>query len=139
MCLWLKHELQRHLYAHENSLSSGQPPHFLSSSLPQHEAPLGQHDLLQDDTVNRALLPKPVRSTSSANEPLSHVNYESGGNPRNTSPTVEEWNSAEVPSRRGSSQWVNGCVHNRSGVREVDDNNTGEVGERELVLVFIVL
>ena len=29
MCLWLKHELQRHLYAHENSLSSGQPCHLL--------------------------------------------------------------------------------------------------------------
>ena len=105
---------------------------------PQHEAPLGQHDLLQDDTVHRAPLRNPIRS-SSANEPLPHVNYESGGNPRNTSHTVEEWNSVEVPSRRGSSQWMNGRVHNRSAVREVDDSGTGEVGERELVLVFSVL
>ena len=65
-------------------------PHFLSSSPPQHEAPLGQHDLLQDDTVHRAPLPEPIQSTSSANEPLSHVNYESGGNLRNTSPTGYE-------------------------------------------------
>ena len=61
-------------------------PH-LTSSPPQHEAPPGQHDLLQDDTVHRAHLPEPIQSTSSANEPLSHVNYESGGNPRNTSLT----------------------------------------------------
>ena len=113
-------------------------PHLLSSS-PQHEAQPGQYDLLQDDTVHRTPLPKTTRSTSSAKEPLSHVNYESGGNPRNTSHTVEEWNSVEVPSRRGSSQWMNGRVHNRSAVREVDDSNTGEVGERELVLVFSVL
>ena len=52
---------------------------------------------------------------------------------------VEEWNSVEVPSRRGSSQWINGCVDNRSGFEEEEDNNTGEVGERELVLVFSVL
>ena len=65
-------------------------PHLLSSSLPQHEAPPGQHDLLQDDIVHRAPLPLPVQSTSSADEPLSHVNHESGGNPRNTSPTIPE-------------------------------------------------
>ena len=53
--------------------------------------------------------------------------------------TVEEWNSVEVPSCRGSSQWINGCVNNRSGFGEEDDSNTGEVGERELVLVFRVL
>ena len=45
--------------------------------------------------------------------------------------SVEEWNSAEVPSRRS--------VANKSGVGEVDDSNTGELGERELVLVFSVL
>ena len=49
---------------------------------------------------------------------------------------VEEWNSVEVPSCRGSSH---GCVDNRSGFGEEDDSNTGEVSERELVLVFVVL
>ena len=49
---------------------------------------------------------------------------------------VEEWNSVEVTSCRGSSH---GCVGNRSGFGEEDDSNTGEVGERELVLVFVVL
>ena len=89
----LKHELQRHLCVHEYSLSSGQPCHLLAGlcltfSLPVHHNT--KHDLLQDDTVYRAPLPEPIRSTSSANEPLSHVNYESGGNPRNTSPTGYE-------------------------------------------------
>ena len=58
-------------------------PHLLTSSPPQHEAPPGQLELLQDDTVHRA----PIQSTSSANEPLSHVNFDSGRNPRKTSPT----------------------------------------------------
>ena len=58
--------------------------HLLSSSPTQHEAPPGQHDLLHDDTVHRAPLPEPIQSTSSADEPLPHVNYESDGNPRNT-------------------------------------------------------
>ena len=31
--------------------------------------------------------------------------------------------------------WTNGCVDNKSGFGE-DDNNTREVGGRELVLVF---
>ena len=35
--------------------------HLLSPNPPQHEGPLGQHDLLQDDTVHRAPLPKPIR------------------------------------------------------------------------------
>ena len=43
----------------------------------------------------------------------------------------------EVPSCRSSSQWIHGCVDNKSGVREADDSNTGEVGERELVLVGV--
>ena len=46
-------------------------PHLLTSSLPQHEAPPGQHDLPQDDTVHHAPLPELIQSTSSANEPLS--------------------------------------------------------------------
>ena len=52
---------------------------------------------------------------------------------------MEKWNSVEVPFSRGSSQWINGCVDNKSAFGEEDDNNTGEVGERELVLVFSVL
>ena len=51
---------------------------------------------------------------------------------------MEEWNSVDVPSHRGSSQWISGCVDNRSGFGEEDDSNTGAVGERELVLVFSV-
>ena len=90
--------LQHHHCANENSLviwsAMSSPcwplPHLLTSSPPQHEAQPGQHDLLQDDTVHRAPLPQPIQSTSSANEPLSHVNYESGRNPRNTSPTGYE-------------------------------------------------
>ena len=50
---------------------------------------------------------------------------------------VEEWDSVGVPSCRGSSQWTNGCVDNKSGFGEEDDSNTGEVSERELVLVFV--
>ena len=52
---------------------------------------------------------------------------------------VEEWNSVEVPSCRGSSQWIIGYVDNRSGFGEGDDSYTGEVEEKELVLVFSVL
>ena len=45
---------------------------------------------------------------------------------------AEEWNSAEAPPCRGSSQWIDGCVDkSRSGFGEEDDSNTGEVGERE--------
>ena len=72
--------------------------HLLSSSPPQHEAPPGQHNLLQDDTVHRAPLPEPVQSTSSADETLSHVNYESGVNPRSTSPTGYEPKELETIS-----------------------------------------
>ena len=44
---------------------------------------------------------------------------------------MEEWNSAEVPSCRGSSQWINGYADNRSGFGEEDDINTADIGERE--------
>ena len=89
-------ELQRHHCALENSSVIWSAHHVISAGLfhifsfpvyPQHEAPTGQHDLLQDDTVHRALLQEPIQSTSCACEPLSHVNYESGRNPRNTCPT----------------------------------------------------
>ena len=76
-------------------------PHLLTASPPRHEAQLGLHDLLQDDTVHRAPLPEPIQSTSSDNEPLSHVNYESGRNPRNTSPTGYE--PKELATISGSS------------------------------------
>ena len=76
-------------------------PHLLTSSPPQHEAQPGQHDLLQDDTVHRAPPPEPTQSTSSAKEPLLHVNYESGRNPRNTSPTSYE--PEELATISGSS------------------------------------
>ena len=52
---------------------------------------------------------------------------------------VEECNSVEVPSCHRSPQWINGCVDNRSGFGEEDDSNTGELVEKELVLVFSVL
>ena len=51
---------------------------------------------------------------------------------------MEEWNSAETPSCRGSSQWFDGYVENMSGFGDEDDNNTRDVDERELV-VFSVL
>ena len=44
---------------------------------------------------------------------------------------MEEWYSVEVPSCRGSSQWIIGYVDNRSGLGEEDDNNTGEVEVRD--------
>ena len=86
--------LQRHHCAHENrsviwsAMSSlcWSLPHLLTSSPPQHEA----RDLLQDDTVHRAPLPEPLQSTSSAIEPLSHANYESGRN-SDSKDTEESW------------------------------------------------
>ena len=68
-------------------------PHLLSSSLPQHQAPPGQRDLLQEDTVHQEPLsqeplPNAPWSESDVKEPLSHINYESGGNPRPNTPTI---------------------------------------------------
>ena len=68
---------------------------------------------------------------------LSHLQFERGW--AHDLQTVEVWNSVEVPSCRGSSRWINGCVDNRCGFGGEDDSNAGEVGERELVLVFSVL
>ena len=90
--------LQRHRWAHENSSviwsAMSSPcwslPHPLTSSPSQHEAQPGQHDLFQDDTAHRAPLPAPIQSKSSADEPLSHANHESGRNPRKTSPAGYE-------------------------------------------------
>ena len=102
MCLWLKSSTAqdcsvinvRHANGSVIQSAMSSPcwslPHVLTSSPPQHVAPPGQHDLLQEDTAHRAPLPEPVQSTSSANEPLSHVNFECGGNPRKTSPTGYE-------------------------------------------------
>ena len=58
--------------------------------------------------------------------------------PGGANENVEEWNSVEVSSCRGSSQWINGCVDNRSVFEEEDDSNTREGEGRELVLVFSV-
>ena len=44
---------------------------------------------------------------------------------------MEEGYSVEVPSCRGSSQWIIGYVDDRSGFGEEDDNHTGEVEERD--------
>ena len=44
---------------------------------------------------------------------------------------VEEGYSVEVPSCRGSSQCIILYVDNKSGFGEEDDNNTGEVEERD--------
>ena len=74
-------------------------PHLPTSSPPQHEAPPGQHDLLQDDTLHRTPLPEPIQSTSSSQEPLSNVNCESDGNPRTKTPT---------PSGAEHEMWIYG-------------------------------
>ena len=42
---------------------------------------------------------------------------------------MEEAYSVDVPSCRGSSQWIIGFVDNHSGFGE-NNNNTGEVEER---------
>ena len=42
-------------------------PHLLTSRLPQHEEPPGQHDLLRDDTPNRQPLPQEPLPASSGN------------------------------------------------------------------------
>ena len=46
--------------------------------------------------------------------------------------------AVEVPSCSGSPQWTNGYVDNRSGCRKEDDNNTGEVEERDCEEVLSV-
>ena len=46
--------------------------------------------------------------------------------------------SVDVPSCSGSSQWIIGYVDNGSGFGEEDDNNTGEVEERDGEEVFSV-
>ena len=46
--------------------------------------------------------------------------------------------SVEVPSCRGSSQWIHRCVDKKPGVGEVDENNTGGVEERDCEEVLSV-
>ena len=74
-------------------------PHLLSSSIPQHAAPAGQRDLLQEDTehqepLSQEPLPKTsanaIRSESNAKESLSHLSFESAGNLRPNTPTSYE-------------------------------------------------
>ena len=88
----------RHLVSHVISLLVS-----ASLSLFQSEAPPGKHFFFQEDTVHRAPLLEPFQSTRSAYEPLSHVNHESGGNPRNISHTSSMPSSLPVSFRsRGS-------------------------------------
>ena len=70
------------------------------------------------------LFQKTVRSTSSAKDSLSHVNYESGGNPRNTSPTgfePKELATRELTTISGSSL---------EGIYQLYDGQ-GEFGEQD--------
>ena len=77
--------------------SSGPPCRLLAGlfhifSLPVHHNT--KHNLdsttFSKTTLYTEHLPEPIQSKSSANEPLSHVNYESGRNPRKTSPAGYE-------------------------------------------------
>ena len=65
-------------------LVSTSPALFQPTTNTEHH--LDSTTLLQGDTVHRAPLPEPLKWTSSAKEPLSHINYESGGNPPTNSP-----------------------------------------------------
>ena len=103
--------------------------HLLTSSPPQHEAPPGQHDLLQDGTVHRAPLPELLQTTSSANELLSQIHYESGGNPRNTSPTgFESKEAATIPGRSLEDIYQLFDVQ-----REFGEQEFGQIGTRSLL------
>ena len=73
-------------------------PHLLTSHVPQHAAPPGSRDLLQEDTVHPEQLPhepppktsaNAVGSESSAKKSLLHPNYETAGNLRINTPTKE--------------------------------------------------
>ena len=103
------------------------PPHLLSSNLPQHEAPPGQHHLLQEDTVHpeplsQEPLPKTTWSESNVKEPLSHINYECGGNLRPNTPTEavdrsteEGWDASAV--KDGDDDDRTRCRSKRSSAR----------------------
>ena len=78
-------------------------PHLLSSTPPQHAAPPGQRDRLQEDTVHQERLPQErlvktsadaIRSESNAKESLSHLKCESAGNLRPNTPTFTEQGSS---------------------------------------------
>ena len=76
LCAWKESVIQSAMSSPCWSL-----PHLLTSSPAQHEAPSGQHDLLQDDTVHRAPLPEPIQSTSLARQlrewqnPAQHLSH----------------------------------------------------------------
>ena len=100
-CLWLKSLTAQDcnvIIVRMKIVPSSGPSPF---NPPQHEAPPGLHDLLQDDVAHRAPLPGLVQSTSSAIEPLSHVNFESDRNPRTKTPTGYE--PTELATTSGSS------------------------------------
>ena len=112
----------------KKSLSSSQPCHlfaglYLIFSHPvrhNKEAPLGQHDLLQGDTVHRAL-PEPVQS-STANEPLSHVNYERGQKPAQhlSHKGRESTDCARGTRRRNNSRQVYGQTAQGASTAQVN-------------------
>ena len=119
MCLWLKAVKAQVTRIAVSSLcasknpSSGQPCHLLAGlcltfSLPVHHNTKHHLDSTASSktTLYTEPLPEPTQSTSSANKSLSHVNYESGGNPRNTSPTgyePKELATKELATISGSS------------------------------------
>ena len=109
MCLWLKSLTSQecsviivrmktvsHLVRHVISLLvSSTSSHFQSTTT--RSTTWTARPSPQDDTLHRAPLSEPIQSTSSAKEPLSHVNYECGRNPRNTSPTANALVSEKLP------------------------------------------
>ena len=93
----LKHELQRHLCAHEKSLSSGQPCHFLAGlchtfSLPVHHNTKHHLDstTFSKTTLYTEHLFRNLYSQQAVLKSRSRTSITSGGNPRNTSPTGYE-------------------------------------------------
>ena len=101
--------LQRHHCARENSLSSGQPCHLFAGlfhifSLPAHHNT--KHNL-ESTTFSKTTLYTEDRfqnlfsRQAALTNRSQHANYESGGNPRNTSPTGYEPN--ELATISGSS------------------------------------
>ena len=78
-----------------------------------------------------------IRHTSIYRQTTGHQSQRNGRKV-DSAVRVEDSCSRELPSCRGSSQWNNGIGDTTSGFGVEDDSNTGEAGERELVLVLIV-
>ena len=93
-------------------------PHFLTSSPSQHAALSGPRDLLQDNTVHRQPLPQEplqplpeqlphepvpanaIWSENNAKESLSDPEYESAGNLRINTPTLESTQEVQTQGER---------------------------------------